>query len=486
MRIATADVKASFDKLREAVVKAKGHSLTADLDGKDPLNIHAQLDFDLRRNIRAGSVNDGPVRAGSVSDGPVIDIPAELDRAGELLSRQVNRVPEGDNVTDAKVLYRVTLLDLDSVQPRETIVVRIAAGNVKAAYHKLHQALARTKTRIINTNLDEQDRNHVNARIDFSFNRTDEAQLDAALKDAGEPLQRQVTRLPAGANVTDAKLLVRLTLVETESLQPRETVIVSIAAEKVKEVYETLTAIANAKGRTTHADCDEKDRRNVTAQLDFDIPRGEEAALQRELANAGETLKRRVTRQQENVDVTDAKVGYKLELLPASRIVPRETTVLALDVADVAEALARFEALVQQAKGRTIETQASQEKSGQVTARVTYDVPFTSAALLAEKFKPAGQVRVHQVTRDPQAPDGRLALGRLVVTLSSNPEQGFWSEIGSGLGYSLTGVKFLLLGVLFVLPWLLIALVVFVAARSAVRRARPRVPSAPPPASGHG
>ena len=401
LRIATTDVKAQYDKLREAIKSAKGHLLNADHDGKDPLNIHAQVDFDLRR----------------LSEG---EVPAALDGAGELLSRQVNRVPEGDNVTDAKVLYRVTLLDVDSVQPRETITLTIAADDLHAAYQKLHQSLAKAKARIIKTNLDEQDRRKVNAQVDFSFNRTDEGLLDTALKNAGEALSRQVTRLPAGANVTDTKLLARITLIETDSLQPRETVNLTMAADDVKAVYEKLrAAIASAKGRITHADCDEKNLRNVTGALQFDIPRAEEPAIQRELANAGETLSRKVTRQPENINITDTKVGFKLEITPASRIQPRETTVLALEVADVAAALARYELLVKEAKGRTVETQLGQEKNGQVNARVTYDVPFKSAPVLAEKFKPTGKVRIEQVTSDPQAPEGKLALGRLVVTLSS-------------------------------------------------------------------
>ena len=56
--------------------------------------------------------------------------------AGETLTRQVSRVPENDNVTDAKVLYRIALVDADSIQPRETVVVRIAAADVPAAYAK--------------------------------------------------------------------------------------------------------------------------------------------------------------------------------------------------------------------------------------------------------------------------------------------------------------------------------------------------------------
>ena len=99
---------------------------------------------------------------------------------------------------------------------------------------------------------------------------------------------------------------------------------------------------------------------------------------------------------------------------------------------------------------------------------------LSAAAALVEKFKTAGQVRVHQVTRDPQAPEGKLALGRLVVTLSNTPllvpsDQGLWSQLRSGLAFSLRGLSisasWLIVGLLFVLPWVLVLYAVLWLAR---------------------
>ena len=92
-------------------------------------------------------------------------------------------------------------------------------------------------------------------------------------------------------------------------------------------------------------------------------------------------------------------------------------------------------------------------------------IPGQRAAGLIDKFKSAGQVRVHQVTRDPQAPEGKLALGRLVITLSNTPllvpnDQGLWSQLRGGLAFSLRGLSisasWLIVGLLFVLPWVLV------------------------------
>ncbi len=163
-----------------------------------------------------------------------------------------------------------------------------------------------------------------------------------------------------------------------------------------------------------------------------------------------------------------------MELIPAAAIPPRETTTLAMEVPDVAAALTLLSAQVKEAHGRTVETQVGQERNGQVSARVVFDVPLNVANALVEKFKTAGQVRVHQVTRDPQAPEGKLALGRLVLTLSNTPllvpsDQGLWSQVRSGLAFSLRGLSisasWLIVGLLFVLPWVLVLYAVIWLAR---------------------
>ena len=447
LRLAAADVSAIFNKLRGVIAVAKGQVINAQLDEKDRKNVTAQLDFHVSR----------------LGEGEVL---TALLGAGETLTRQVNRVPENDNVTDAKVLYRITLVDADSIQPRETVVRRIAAADVPAAYQKLREALAKAKARIFTAQLNEQDRRNVTAQLDFTLRRGDEAGLQAALKGAGETLSRQATRLPESPNLTDAKVLIQVSLFDVDAVQPRETVNVKIAATDVPAAYESLrAAVLQAKGRILTAQINEQNRRNITAQLDVTVNRGDAKALEAALNAAGETLSRLVTRAAETANVTDAKVHAVIELMPAAAIAPRETTTLAMEVSDVASTLTLLSAQVKEAQGRTVETQVGQERNGQVSARVIFDVPWSAAAPLVEKFKSSGQVRVHQVTRDPQAPEGNLAIGRLVVTLSNTPllvpsDQGLWSQLRGGLAISLRGLSisasWLIVGLLFVLPWVLV------------------------------
>ncbi len=456
LRLAAADVPAIYQKLRVAIAKAKGHVINAQLDEKDRHNVTAQLDCHVSR----------------LGEGELV---TALLGAGETLTRQVNRIPENDNVTDAKVLFRITLVDANSIQPRETVSIKIAAADVPAAYQKLRDAAAKAKARIITAQLNEQDRRNVTAQLGFALSRSDENALQAVLAAAGEIMSRQANRLPESPNLTDARVLFEIALFDVDSVQPRETVAVKIAATNVPASYKALrAAIAAIKGRELTAQVNEQDRRNITAQLEVTFHRKDEKALEEALVAAGETLSRVVTRTPDNVNVTETKVHARIELMPADAIAPRETTTLAMEVTDVAETLKNLNAQVKDKQGRIVETQVGQERNGQVSARVVYDVPLNDAAILVEKFKSAGQVRVHQVTRDPQAPEGKLAIGRLTITLSNTPlllpsDESLWSQLRGGLAFSLRGLSisasWLMVGLLFVLPWVLLLYAVIWLAR---------------------
>ncbi len=98
--------------------------------------------------------------------------------------------------------------------------------------------------------------------------------------------------------------------------------------------------IAAAKGRLVAAQINEQDRRNITAHLDITMNRGDtkvlEAALGRLRAKHSD---RQVNRAPEAANVTDAKIHAVIDLIPAAAIAPRETTTLAMEVADVAATL---------------------------------------------------------------------------------------------------------------------------------------------------
>ncbi len=197
LRLAAADVPAIFSKLRGVITVAKGHVINAQLDEKDRKNISAQLDFDVSR----------------LGEGEVL---TALLGAGETLTRQVNRVPENDNVTDAKVLYRLTLVDADSIQPRETVVMRIAASRRAGRLREGGRGARQGEGRGLHVSTQRTRPPQYNGPARLLLRRGDEAALQAALPGAGETLSRQATRLPENPNLTDAKVLYQVTLFDVD------------------------------------------------------------------------------------------------------------------------------------------------------------------------------------------------------------------------------------------------------------------------------
>ena len=153
---------------------------------------------------------------------------------------------------------------------------------------------------------------------------------------------------------------------------------------------------------------------------------------------------------------------YRVTVVAAARLNPRETFTLGIEVRDVDQTVNAFAAQVAEMKGEVLTADVGHERNGRMTARLIYKVPLPAAASLAERFRKAGTVRYEQIARDPQAHDGKLAMARLDVTLSNAelilPEdEGLWTPIKKGLSWSvrvlLLSLSWVVVGLCVVLPW---------------------------------
>jgi hypothetical protein len=261
-----------------------------------------------------------------------------------------------------------------------------------------------------------------------------------------------------------------LSLYNLANVEPRETVTMTVAAADVNAAFQALRgAIAKNKGHFIDGQLDEKDRQNITAKLVFDVRRADEAALLTALTGAGDVLSRQSSRVKENENLTDAKVLFKVDLVPAANIAPREIAQLGLLAANVEATLALLTSQAKEAGAQVIGgPKTLQEPDGRISARIIYAVPFSAYPALVEKFKSTTQVRLHRLIPNPQAPEGKLSLAQIDVTLSNEVlvprDEGLWSQVRNGLSFSLRGLSisagWLIVGLLFVLPWLLLIVAV--------------------------
>lgn len=467
LSIAVNDVVAGFRTLRDAVEKAKGRVIAASVNEGDKQNVTAQFDFEVKRTEEATLL-------------------AALNAAGDTVSKTVSRAPESDSVTDTKVLFRTSLFNAARLQPRETTTLHLAVADIPAGYKVVQDAVEKAKGRVLTAQLHDADRPNVTTQLDFEVKRGDEAAVQAVIVGAGDVLSRNTVRSPDGTNMTDTKVLLRVTFLNAARMQARETSTVSFAVTDIPTGFRDIkAAVEKAKGRIVNSQLNEGDKQNVTAQLDFEVKKGEEAAILAMLNNAGDVLSRQTNRVAEAMTVTDAKTLIRITFVNATRLKPRETTTLAIEVPDVDAAAAVFAAQVVELKGRVVDSQIAHERSGRTTGRLVYDVPLIAAGGFVERMKAAGTVRVHQSSRDQSATDGKFATARIDVTVSNTDlivpkDDGVWPQVRKGLSYSasalLSSLTWVIFGLCVVLPWMLVGLVGYRLVRRATRR--PEQPAA--------
>jgi hypothetical protein len=398
----------------------------------------------------------------------------------------------------------ITLAERDlqaaaGVQESERVQMGIEVDDVEKAQREALAAVAEAKGRVTKSELKQQSAGQFSAVLHVEVAPEAAGTLRDRLKQLGTTARLEIDRvqrpeqgasLPRDGRVKRGDTLLLVSLYNLVNVAPRETATVQLAVPDVPAGYQALReAVARAKGRVLTAQLDEQDRRNVKGRLDFEVRRGEEGAVREALAAAGEVLSRSVVRAAEGENVTDAKVLFRTTLVNLAAVPPRETTTLGVEVADVDAAAELFAVQVAQAGGRTVEAQLAHERSGRVTGRLIYDVPLAAAPALAEKVKAAGTVRVQQASRNLQAPEGKLAVARLDVTLSNAElivprDDGLWPQVRKGLSFSVTALSvsasWLIVGLCVVLPWGLIG---YGGYRLVRRLGRPAEgPAAPPPA----
>jgi hypothetical protein len=384
---------------------------------------------------------------------------------------------------------------------------RVSAGieveDVDKTMREALAAVAEAKGRVTKSELKQHSAGQYMADLCFEVAPDAAGPLRDRLKQLGNMVRLDINRVqqaeggtmppPRDAKVRRGDTRFEVSLYNLAKVAPRETATVQAAVTDVPAGYRTLReSVERAKGRIVTAELNEQDRQNVTAQLDFEVRRAEEPAIQAALAAAGEMLSRSVNRAPESQNVTDAKVLFKTTLVSAASIKPRDTVTLGVEVADVDATRAVFAAQVAEVHGRTVDEQVGHERSGRVTGRLIYDVPLSAAPGLVEQFKKAGTVRMQQATRNPQAADGKLALARLDVTLSNAElivpkDEGVWPQVRKGLSYSMyflsLSVTWLIFGLCVVLPWALVGYGGYRVVRRLSRTPQPVAPAPVPPAA---
>jgi len=347
------------------------------------------------------------------------------------------------------------------------------AVNVADAFNKLRETVRTTKGgRVLSSQLSEQDPANMTGTLDFEVRRDDWAAIDAALREAGQVVSRNVSRSADAENTVDTKIRLHITVLDEAQLAPRETVSTQLAVPDVATQYaKVLEALRVAGARVLQSQLNEQEtRNNVTATLAFDVRRDSRAGVDKALAEAGDVVSRSVTRSTDTQSTLDDKVRLSLTMIDADRLAPRETATLGMESADVEKAKEAIEALALSLGGRVVDSTLSRETNGRVIGKVIADVPLAKAMEMVSKTRQQGRVQFRRDARDENVPAGSLSRYRVDVTLANEElivesGQGLGSRIREGLRTSAAGllwsVQLIVVGLFLVAPWALIVWLVW-------------------------
>ncbi|MBX9680653.1 MAG: DUF4349 domain-containing protein, partial [Gemmataceae bacterium] len=498
VRVPPTELDGLVEALRKALAKA-GELKGQNIGSQDVTKQYVDTESALRANriteerlLRVIKEGKGEIKDLVIAEEKLGKVRVEIERMeGELryyanlaaLSTLSVKLTEKDIQVAAKLIENAT------------VKASIEVEDVEKARQEVQKAIADLKGRVIKSESKQQSTGEFNVALEFETPAEATDAMRDRLRKLGTAamLDTDVAQRTEGGATTpkDVKpekgpTTFRVALVNFGQLQARDVLRLALAVRDVIDSHRKLRdAVLDAKGAVRLSSVDEKDRQNVTARLEFDVPVAETKRINELLAGLGERLSVATERRPEGERATEQRTSFKVDLSPASRIEPRETHALALEVRDVEATLEILEGQVKGAGGRiTVPSQRNQESNGRVTAVVVYDVPLAESEKMLKRIKSVGQVRIQRAKHNPTAPDGPLALARFELTLSNQEllvprDQGAGIQIRQGFQIALRGLSlslgWLIVAVLFVGPWVLL---IYGIVRLVRRMRRPATPTA--------
>jgi hypothetical protein len=446
MGVETEDVEKARTDAISTIDEAKGRIVETELKQFDAGQLAGKIVADVPPD-KAGPVIDHLKQLGKVSRLEVQRQEITTDGHGQPVN--ADTLPPGLRVEQKDTRLTVSLYNLANVAPRQTANVELACDDVEPSYHAILDRVAKAGGRVLSSNLSRPTPDQVTGSLSFEVKSTDADGVLMDVKQAGEVMQSNVIENPDTENVTSTKRGFSVQLRPLASVNPREVSNLNIAAPDVVDAYnKLLAAVQKLNARIILSRLDNEDDPNLhetAGYLDFEIKRTDLDAAQQALNDAGEMIQRQVMRSSDDQNTLDTKMQFKVALHNARLLDPRENWTLAIESGDVDSAQADVLSGVTAAGGRIVDSTLSKESNGKMTANITVDVPLDQSAVLVDRVKHEGDVRVVQSTKNPQAPDGKLARSRLAITISSpesivSADHGIWASIRTGLSTSISAL----------------------------------------------
>ncbi|HEV8606322.1 MAG TPA: DUF4349 domain-containing protein [Tepidisphaeraceae bacterium] len=448
MNVAVPSVEDAYRAIIETVRTKNGRVVTSSLNRQKPEQTTATISFEV----------------------PAADADAtlaEIRREREVMMLTVTENPDTNNVTAAKRGFSLQIFSMATVAPRETESLILASRTrVADSFRNVLNELRKADARILQSQLNEQDKNNVGGILDFEVTRAKEVDVRQALGAAGDLVSRTVSRSSDTDQTVDSKIRLQVRLMSFDRLVARETQTMEVASRDVAAAYHALaSAVAEVGGRVIRSELNVQEQNNVNGILEFEVRREDRDKLQKALESAGTLFSRAVTRAADNVNTVESKIRMQVHLTHIDQLPPRERTKMLVEVADVDRATSSLIGSITAAGGRVIDTEQSKDSNGQIRSHVVAEVPLGKAADVRGQIRTLGTDRINESSTNHQAPEGEVARAQFDVTLANadlivGRDEGLGAAVKSALSTSVRGLlwslQFIVIGLLIVGPWALL------------------------------
>jgi hypothetical protein len=197
-QFAVPNVRSAYESLQETIRKLTGRVLKAQLNEHDQQNVSAQFEFEVRRG-----------------DEPAVR--SALEALGEKVAGQVSRAAESDNVTDAKVQFRTSLISVTQLKSREHVTLSVEVPDVDQTLTVFSAQATEVKGRLVDSQF-SRDRGHFTAKAVYEVPLASASGLVERFKGAGPVKTYQSSRDPLAPEGKYATARIDVTLSSTEQI----------------------------------------------------------------------------------------------------------------------------------------------------------------------------------------------------------------------------------------------------------------------------
>src|SRR5262249_23050807 len=155
MNLAAADAEEAYNAVLARVEKAGGRVVSSNLNKQRNDQTQGTVQFEVK----------------STEADVVL---ADLRGLGEVMRLQSTEDTGAATAARTKRGFQVQVWALGAVQPRETASAQVASRDVPAGFKAVQEAILKAKGRVLNAQLNEQDKQKISATLDFDVRRTEE------------------------------------------------------------------------------------------------------------------------------------------------------------------------------------------------------------------------------------------------------------------------------------------------------------------------